>query len=258
MFPVVGADDPRRPPAVEWALLLSAGAGLFLAGIVKGATGLGYASCALPFLASAIGLKPAMALVLVPALATNVSVAFTTGHFAETAGRFPSLYLAMVPGIAIGIYLLLWVSQSAAVKTLGTTMVGYVALALLRPRYSLSANLQRLLQFPTGFLNGVLTGLTGSQVMPLFPYMMSLELDPTRMVQAVNLAVIISSVVLAFGLLASGIMTFQLLGVSAVAVVPALLGVEVGARARRKISAAQFRVGTLLVLLMMGTFMMVR
>ena len=48
---------------MEWSLLALAGLGLFLAGIVKGATGLGYSSCALPFLVSAIGLKPAMALV---------------------------------------------------------------------------------------------------------------------------------------------------------------------------------------------------
>jgi uncharacterized membrane protein YfcA len=72
---------------MDWSLLLMAGLGLFLAGIVKGATGLGYTSCALPFLVSAIGLKPAMALVIIPAMATNVSVAFTAGHFAETAGR---------------------------------------------------------------------------------------------------------------------------------------------------------------------------
>jgi uncharacterized membrane protein YfcA len=243
---------------MEWYLFLLAGAGFFLAGIVKGATGLGYASCALPFLTSTIGLKPAMALVLIPAMATNASLAFTTGHFAEIARRFSSLYLAMVPGIAIGIYLLLWISPSVAVKTLGTIIVGYVALTLLRPRYSLSARLGRLLQVPTGFLNGVLTGLTGSQVMPLFPYMMSLDLDPNRMVQAINLAVMIASAVLAFGLIAAGVMTVQLLGVSVLAVGPALLGVEIGAKARKRIPVSQFRLGALLVLLMMGTLMMVR
>lgn len=243
---------------MELCLFLLAGAGFFLAGIVKGATGLGYATCALPVITATIGLKPAMALVLIPAMATNVSLAFTTGHCAELARRFSSLYLAMVPGIAVGIYLLLWISPSVAVKTLGTIIVGYVALTLLRPRYSLSAGLERWLQVPTGFLNGVLTGLTGSQVMPLFPYMMSLDLDPNRMVQAINLAVMIASAVLAFGLIATGVMTVQLLGVSVLAVGPALLGVEIGAKARKRIPVSQFRLGALLVLLMMGTLMMVR
>jgi uncharacterized membrane protein YfcA len=243
---------------MEWYLLLLAGAGFFLAGIVKGATGLGYASCALPFLASTVGLKPAMALVLIPAMATNVSLAFTTGHFAEIARRFSTLYLAMVPGIALGIHLLLWISPSVAVKMLGTMIVGYVALTMLRPRYSLSAGLEFWLQLPTGLLNGVLAGLTGSQVMPLFPYMLALDLDTSRMVQAINLAVMIASVVLAFGLIATGLMTVQLLGVSVLAVGPALLGVEVGAKVRKRIPVSQFRLGALLVLLLMGTLMIVR
>jgi uncharacterized membrane protein YfcA len=243
---------------MEWSMFLLAATGFFLAGIVKGATGLGYTSCALPFLVSTIGLKPAMALVLVPAMATNVSLAFTTGHLVETARRFSNLYLAMIPGIAIGIYLLLWISPSVAVKTLGTIIIGYVALTLLRPRYSLSASLERLLQFPTGFLNGVLTGLTGSQVMPLLPYMMSLELDPNRMVQAINLAVMIASAAVACGLIATGVMTVQLLGISFIAIVPALLGAEIGARARKRIPVSQFRLGVLVVLLMMGTLMIVR
>lgn len=243
---------------MEWYLLCLAGAGFFIAGIIKGATGLGYSSCALPFLTSTIGLKPAMALVLIPAMATNVSLAFTTGHFVEITRRFSSLYLATVPGVAVGIYLLVWIGSSLAAKMLGTIIVGYVALILLRPRYALSVRLERLLQFPTGFANGVLTGLTGSQVMPLFPYMMALQLEPARMVQAINLAVMIASAVLAFGLIATGAMTGQLLGLSVLAVGPALLGVEIGAKVRSKIPPSQFRLGVLLVLLLMGTLMIAR
>jgi hypothetical protein len=78
---------------MDLSLLWLAGLGLFLAGVVKGATGLGYSSCALPFLVSALGLKPAMALIIVPAMATNVTVAFTAGHFLEIARRFSNLYL---------------------------------------------------------------------------------------------------------------------------------------------------------------------
>ena len=243
---------------MEWHLLLIAGLGLFLAGIVKGATGLGYASCALPFLVSAVGLKPAMALVLVPAMATNVTVAFTAGHLEEIARRFSPLYVAMLPGIVVGICLLLWISQSAAVHTLGLIIIGYVLLTLVRPKFSLSQSRERMLQIPTGFLNGVLTGLTGSQVMPLFPYMMSLNLDPNRLVQAINLAVMLASLFLALGLLATGIMTGPLLGASLLAVLPALIGVEVGTRARKRIPVSQFRFVVLLVLLLTGVLMIVR
>lgn len=243
---------------MDWSLLSIAGLGLFLAGVVKGATGLGYASCALPFLVSAVGLKPAMALVLAPAMATNITVAFTAGHLREIAWRFSPLYVAMLPGITIGIYLLLWINQAVAVTTLGVIVIGYSLMTLLRPTFALSSSAARLLQVPTGFLNGVLTGLTGSQVMPLFPYMMALDLDPNRLVQSINLAVMIASIFLAFGLIAAGVITTPLLLFSLAAILPALLGVEIGNRLRQMIPVARFRVIVLLVLLTTGVSMIVR
>src|SRR5262245_52153365 len=134
---------------MEWSLLLLAGLGLFLAGVVKGATGLGYSSCALPFLVSALGLKPAMALVLIPAMATNVSVACTAGHFSEISRRFAGLYLAMLPGIAIGICLLVWINQAIAVQALGIIIITYVCLTVFRPQITISGTLERALKVPT-------------------------------------------------------------------------------------------------------------
>jgi len=241
-----------------WPALAWIAAGLLLAGVVKGATGLGYATCALPFLVAALGLKPAMAIVLVPALATNIAVALTTGHLAETVHRFRTLYASMLPGIGVGIALLVWLSQTVAVKSLGVLIVAYVAWTLLRPQMQLSPAAALHLQVPVGFLNGMLTGLTGSQVMPLFPYMMSLDLDANRLVQAINFAVLMCSLVLAGGLIATGIMTPQLLGLSLLAVLPALSGVEIGSRLRRFIPADSFRRLVLLVLLLMGTSMILR
>lgn len=243
---------------MDWSLLWLAGVGLFLAGVVKGATGLGYSSCALPFLVSALGLKPAMALVLIPAMATNVTVAFTAGHFPEISRRFASLYLSMLPGIAVGIYLLVWIAQSIAVKTLGLIIILYALMTLLRPQVLISKFAERALQVPTGFANGVLAGLTGSQVMPLFPYMMSLDLDPNRLVQAINLAVSVASVFLAIGLIWAGIMTPELLGISILAIVPAIGGAHLGSKLRLLIPAAQFRSVVLYVLLATGALLLIR
>lgn len=244
---------------MDWYLISISAFGLLLAGVIKGATGLGYASCALPFLVVAVGLRPAMALVLLPAMATNISVAFSAGHFSEIVRRFAPLYLAMVPGIGSGLAILFWLgSSSIAVSILGSAIVGYSAFTLWRPQLALSVQAARILQVPTGFANGVLTGLTGSQVMPLFPYMMALNLDPNRLVQAINLSVMLASIVLGVGLFATGIMTQPLLAVSALAIVPALLGVEIGRRVRNLIPATQFRTCVLVVLLLMGLLLITR
>jgi uncharacterized protein len=242
----------------ETSAIVIATLGLAIAGVIKGATGLGYASCALPFLTLVVGLKAAMAIVIVPALATNISLSLTIGNVRETVSRFRWLYLTMLPGIVVGIWLLVWVPAQWAVHTLSLVIISYVVLALARPDFAIPARLERPLQVPTGFLNGVVTGLTGAQVMPLFPYILALRLDPDRTVQAVNVAVLIATTVLAIGLLQTGILTSALFTASLAAVVPALIGVAIGNRVRGLIPVARFRRLVLLALSLVGTLMLVR
>jgi uncharacterized membrane protein YfcA len=130
--------------------------------------------------------------------------------------------------------------------------------ALAKPDLRWPAAWQGPLQVPTGLLNGVVTGLTGSQVMPLFPYVMGLQLEPARMVQVINLAVLIATSVLGIGLALTGLVTPLLLAGSIAATVPALIGVEVGNRLRPRLPVPAFRRVTLCVLLMMGIGMILR
>ena len=114
------------------------------------------------------------------------------------------------------------------------------------------------MQVPVGFLNGLLTGFTGSQVLPLMPYMLALNLEPILFVQAVNVAVVIASVFLAFGLWIAGLMSVPDLSLSVLAIAPALLGVHLGSWARRHIPASRFKSIVLAVLLLIGLSLTVR
>ena len=243
---------------MEASLLLLAGIGLFLAGVLKGVTGLGYSSCALPFLVGSVGLKPAMVLILLPAMATNISVTVTAGHFAETAKRFSRLYVAILPGIAVGLLLLAWLPQSVAVRSLGVVILAYSTLSLVRPDFVLSRKSERRLQVPAGFANGVIAGLTGSQVMPLFPFMMALELDSNRLMQAINLAVTLTSAILAIGLFSTGVMTPELALGSVIAVAPAIGGANLGARLRSHVSVSRLKTIVLMTLFGSGVLMLLR
>jgi uncharacterized membrane protein YfcA len=206
----------------------------------------------LPFLAAALGLKAAIILLVVPAMASNVLLAMQAGRLKETMARFWPLYLATLPGIALGVVLLGWVDQTIATRVLGVLIVLYALMTLLRPSFSLPPALERPFQVPVGLLNGLLTGLTGSQVMPLMPYMLSVRMEADQLVQAVNIAVITASAFLAVGLLSTGMMTPPSLALSVLAVVPALAGVEVGNRMRRYIPKEALRILILAVLALIG------
>lgn len=243
---------------IELQAITIVAAGLFLAGVIKGATGLGYASCALPFLVYAIGLKPAIGLVLAPAMATNVVLAFANGHLRETCLGFAPLYAAMLPGIAAGMSLLLLVDTRIAVAALGVTIIAYALFALATPGWRLSMRSVRALQMPVGAINGLVTGLTGSQVMPLVPYFMATGLDAPRTVQAINLGVTLASSAMLAGLIYSEAVAQPILAISIAAIVPALAGVEVGQRLRGRLPEERIRTAILVVLLLSGLGLLLR
>ena len=235
-----------------------AAAGLLLAGIVKGVTGIGYATCAMPFLVIAVGLEAAMAIVVAPAIASNAAVIACAGGITRTVARFYRFYLAILPGIVCGTLLLRALDPRLATQGLAGLTICYVALAIARPSLALPARLEQPLALPAGFLNGMLTSVTGSQIFPLVPYMMALRLEPQAQVQAINLAVTIASLALGAALLATGIMTPALLVVSAAGVVPAMLGVAGGSLLRDRLPIEAMRRLTLAVLLLIGVGLLAR
>ena len=78
------------------------------------------------------------------------------------------------------------------------------------------------------------------------------------MVQAINLAVIIGTSMMALGLMYNGMLTLALAGLSSLAAVPALLGVACGNATRRLLPVSAFRRISLLTLLLLGGLMVVR
>jgi hypothetical protein len=86
--------------------------------------------------------------------------------------------------------------------------------------------------------------------MPLMPYMMALKLETGLFVQAVNIAV--------GGLWATGTMSAPGLGLSILAVVPALAGVQLGPWARGHLPAGHYRSIVLAVLISIEVSLFVR
>jgi len=241
---MIDAAAPETLAAVAAAFLLAA--------FVKGATGLGFSTCALPLLALSIGIREALPLVLAPSIASNLLVMRGAGHFRETVRRFWPLCLAVLPGIALGVALLVWVDPLIAGAALGLVLVGYAAFALARPPLMLSSGLERPLQWPVGLVNGVVNGLTGSQVMPLLPYLLALQLDPNRFVQAINCVFTFSSLAMAVGLSEAGLLTGPAAAVSVLGLLPVWIGVKLGEALRRRLPAESFRKAVLLLLILLG------
>ena len=222
------------------------------AAFVKGVTGIGFSTTALPFLVLALGLKTRLPLLIIPSVASNLIVMRRAGHFRSTLKQFWLLYVSALPGVVIGLSLLSALDPSHSTAVLGVVLIVYCTVALARPNFRIAGHLVRPLSVPVGLTNGIVNGLTGSQMVPVLPFLMSLHLEPDRFVQAANIFFTMSSLVMATGLVTLGLMTPGMAAVSVAGLVPVLVGVTLGTRVRHSMSPQRFRVGVLLVLALLG------
>ncbi len=243
---------------MDTEILIIIMAAYLAAGLVKGATGLGFSTTCLPLLALAIGLKDALPLVIIPSFSSNVVIMRAAGHFRETLRRFWPLYVALVPGLAAGLWALSVVDGAQAAAVLGAVLMLYAIYALAMKPKPMRAHLERPLAPLTGLLTGFVNGLTGSQVMPLLPYVFALQLDPNRLVQAINISFTSSSVVMAIGLLHLNLFDSGDLAISVAGIVPAIGGAAIGNQLRKRLMPEVFRKLVLVVLLSLGAVLIWR
>jgi uncharacterized membrane protein YfcA len=239
-------------------LLAIACAAFFFAAFSKGITGMGFATTCLPILALTIGLEIALPLVLVPSVASNIIVQIEAGHFRESLRRFWPMLVAAMIGVVIGLALLTWMETRLAAAALGGVLIVYGLFALRTPNLTLPPHLEKPLGPVTGLLTGIVNGLTGSQLMPVLPYLMALRLDRERFVQAINCSFTLSSLVMAAGLSKIGLMNVETTLVSALGVVPVWIGLKLGSKVRQRLSPELFRKLVIYMLMVSGVLLLAR
>ena len=222
------------------------------AALVKGVTGLGFSTTCLPLLVLSVGLEHALALALLPSLASNVLVMRAAGHFRETVRRFRWMYIATAPGVIMGLWILGGVDTRYLVVVLGCVLAAYCLHGLTGARFELSERAARRLQPVSGFCTGLINGMTGSQIMPILPFLLSINLSPDRFVQAMNISFTLSSLIMAAGLANLGFLSIESALVSMAGILVVFVGTRFGARIRGLLSQDLFRRVILTLLLVLG------
>ena len=238
-------------------LTLLAIAGTFLlAGAVKGVIGLGLPTVSLALLTVVVGLPQAMALLLVPSFVTNVWQAAVGGNAVAILRRlWPFLLMATVT-VWIGAHALTRVDLALLSALLGAVLVVYGALNLAGLRLALTARQEVWAGPLLGTANGVLTGMTGSFVVPGVLFLQAIGLPRDMLIQAMGLLFTVSTLALAVALQRNQLLSAELGALSAAALVPALLGMGLGQRLRRRLPEPLFRRVFFVALLLLGGYIM--
>ncbi|MGI9385742.1 MAG: sulfite exporter TauE/SafE family protein [Methyloligellaceae bacterium] len=234
-------------------------AGVFIiAGMVKGVAGLGLPTVSLALLTVALGLKEAMALMLIPSLATNIWQGLAGGALTEILRRLWSLFLFGCIAIWIGTGLLATADTGALTALLGVLLCIYSAISLVTPQAPPPGRWEPVLSPAAGAATGLLCGLTGSFVVPGVLYLQALGLPRDVLVQAMGVAFTISTAALAVALGGHGLLPVELGVVSAAALAPAAAGMVLGQWIRHRIPEQQFRKVFFCALLALGAYLALR
>mgnify|MGYP001426157904 CR=1 FL=1 len=229
-----------------------------VAGFIKGLTGIGFSTSCLPIMALRLDLKIAIPLVIVPSIVSNFTVMVQAGHFRPAVRRFWPLYLASAPGLLIGLNVLVALRIDTAKAILGLTLILYALWALSNQPYSLPARWERWLKIPVGFGTGFVNGLTGSQVMPILPYLLSLNLQKKNFVQAINISFTLSSLVMLFGMNRLGYLAPQTFLIAVGGLLPVLTAVTLAGKLQKRLSSTHYRNLVLSFLLLMGVILLAK
>jgi uncharacterized protein len=212
-----------------------------VAGVAKGAIGMGMPPIAIGLMTFAVPLESAIAIMVVPTMVTNVWQAIYGGGFKPLIRRFGTMAAtAMIGILAVGLLL----SDLGSPRTagwVGVLLVLYSIIALTPYRPRVPRRAEAWANPLIGLASGAVAGSTGVAAVPFLPYMQSLELDRHELVQALGIMFLFITGMLAVSLGLHGAyhLTTSAAGVAAIA--PTMIGVWLGQKARRRLSPETFR-----------------
>ncbi|WP_293264745.1 sulfite exporter TauE/SafE family protein [Neptunomonas sp.] len=227
-----------------------------IAGTVKGITGLGLPTVSLALLTVAIDMPTAMALLLIPSFFTNVWQAFVGGHATEALLRvWPFLFMATVM-VWLGGLLLSQIEMTLLSMLLGGLLIAYSVVNLAGFKFAMSKRQEVWVGPLMGALNGILTGMTGSFVIPGVMYLQAIGLTRDVLIQAMGMLFTTSTVALAVSMKGNGLLSGELGMYSALALMPAIIGMILGKKVRINLSEQLFKRVLFISLFLLGAYIL--
>lgn len=231
---------------------------VLLAGVVKGAIGFGFPTLGTPLLALFVDVKTAVVVLILPNIVMDAVQASRRGDLVATVRRFALLVLCGAVGTIVGTHLLAALSTRTATLILGATVVSFVLLNATRWAPRLPTGTARWLDGPVGFAAGVIGGVTNVPGTPLVIYFYALGMAKPDFVRAVAVTFVLYKVVQLGAVTWYGLMTWPLLGLSALLTLAALGGFRLGLAIQDRLDQATFNRVILVFLGVLGASLIVR
>ena len=216
-----------------------------LAGFVKGVLGQGLPTVAIGLLSLVMSPGEGAALVVIPALITNIWQGWFGPSLMPLIRRLWPTLLASFVGTFVatapGLGLLTPEAATLARKALGIALILYGLLGVSRIRLQVPPRTEPWLGPAMGAANGAVATATGVFMFPVIPYIQSLGLGRDEMVQAQGISFTVSTFALTFVLLGNGTLNATNAAASLVAMAVTFAGMFLGQYVRNYIHPEVFR-----------------
>lgn len=222
--------------------LVVVAAAFLLAGLVKGVTGLALPTVGVGLLSLAMPPAHAAALIVVPALITNIWQMISGPGLGSLVRRLWPMQLGICLGTWASASLVAGSETVFASAALGIALMAYAAFGLMNVRVPhVPAWAEWWLGTFVGGATGFITAATGVFVIPAVPYLQALGFEREEFMQALGLSFTVSTIALAWSLVSAGTLNSGTGLYSFLALVPALAGMIAGQRLLRVMRPETFR-----------------
>jgi len=225
---------------VDASTLLLAALGVFVGGAVKGLAALGLPLVAIPLVTLVVGLKKAVALLVVPMIVSNFVQSFQGGNFRASLAEFRVLTISVFVFAILGTQLLVRLPQRVLELALGLSLIALPLFLHFRPDIRVTRAQRRWADPMVGALAGLLGGVAAYYGPPLMIYVLGMRLSKERFVSGISMLYWVAGAGLFVGIYVSGIGDLSLLGASVLMLVPTGIGMWLGQRVQFRLSEEAF------------------
>lgn len=232
---------PAGVQGVTTELILYAFVVFLLAGVVKGCLGIGMPTTAIGILSQIIDPRLAIMLAIVPVFGANIWQVYRAGQGFEALLRYKYFALSLFVVMYASSLAAANVNTSAIVFALGVIIVIFAVTSLVHLTPKIPEKFDKTAQLIGGVTGGVSGGLTTIWGPPMVIYLLGRGVEKDEFVRATGVLLVIGSIPLMGGYITNGLMDAGTLQVSAMMLIPVLLGFAVGEKLRRRFSTELFR-----------------
>jgi len=223
-----------------------------LSGTIKGIVGIGLPTASIGLMSQFTDPRSAIALVIVPMVVTNAWQIYRSGYALRTAKRYAPFGVMLCIFIFISSGFAKYIGPAMLQVCVGLVVTLFAVDSLWRKPFVLNPRYDFPVQISAGILGGAMGGIAGIWSPTMVGYLIARQVDKDEFVRALGFMIFVGSIFLCFGYIKAGFLSESVAKLSALMVVPALIGFSLGEIIRQRLGAERFRRVVLIFFIVMG------